>query len=201
MVDQLRVVRRNALRLQALLSDLLHVGQAGEDGLQLQRASADLAATARQAVEAVRLGAHQRDIDVEVQAPARLDAVVDERRVRQVLDNLLSNAVKYGDAGGRVAVALHQTDDGVELAVSDTGLGITQHEAEHVFDRFYRGGRALEEHIPGTGLGLNIVSSIVAAHGGTVTVDSVVGRGTTFRVTLPRSAEGSVADDAAAAAG
>ena len=72
---------------------------------------------------------------------------------------------------------------------------------EHVFDRFYRGGRALEEHIPGTGLGLNIVSSIVAAHGGTVTVDSVVGRGTTFRVTLPEPDEGPTADASPAAAG
>ena len=200
-VDQLRVVRRNALRLQALLSDLLHVGQAGEDGLQLQRAPADVAATVRQAVEAVRPGAHHRGIGVEIQAPAHLDAVVDERRVRQVVDNLLSNAVKYGDDDGTIRIVLRRGHHGVELAVSDTGIGITEHEVEHVFDRFYRGGRALEEHIPGTGLGLNIVSSIVAAHGGTVTVDSVVGRGTTFRVTLPEPDEGPTADASPAAAG
>ena len=199
--DQLRVVRRNALRLQALLSDLLDVGQAREDGLRLQRAPADVAATVRQAVEAVRPGAHHRGIGVEIQAPAHLTAVVDERRVRQVVDNLLSNAVKYGDADGTIRIVLRRGRDGVELTVTNTGIGLTGLEAEHVFERFYRGDRALEEHIPGTGLGLDIVSSIVAAHGGTVSVDSVVGRGTTFRVALPEPAEGADAAAGPAAAG
>ena len=125
---------------------------------------------------------------VEVEAPPHLSASVDAQRIRQVLDNLLSNAVKYGGAGGSVSVVLRQAEDAIELAVSDTGMGIAQDEVEHVFGRFFRGGEALEKHIPGTGLGLNIVSSIVAAHDGAVTLESEVGRGSTFRVTLPRCA-------------
>ena len=103
--------------------------------------------------------------------------VVDEHRIRQVLDNLLSNAIKYGGTGGSVTVCLRQEADGVGLEVSDTGLGIAADEVEHVFGRFFRGGEALERHIAGTGLGLNIVSTIVAAHEGAVDLDSELGPG------------------------
>ena len=182
---QLRIVQRNALRLRALLSDLLHVGQVSEDRLQLQRTPVDLAALVDEAVEAARPSAERSGMAVEVNSPPHLSAFVDEQRIRQVLDNLLSNAVKYSGAGGSVTVVLRQCPDAIELAVSDTGMGIAQDEVEQVFGRFFRGGEALEKHIPGTGLGLNIVSSIVAAHDGAVTLDSEVGRGSTFRVTLP----------------
>ncbi len=187
-ITQLRVVQRNALRLRTLLSDLLHVGQVGEDSLQLQRAPVDLTHLVDEAVEATRPSAEQSGTAVKVDAPDHLCALVDEQRIRQVLDNLLSNAIKYGGAGGSVTVALRQCADAIELEVSDTGIGIAQDEVEHVFGRFFRGGAALEKHIPGTGLGLNIVSSIVAAHDGAVTLESEVGRGSTFRVTLPQPA-------------
>ena len=184
---QLRVVQRNALRLQTLLSDLLHVGQVSEDRLQLQRAPVDLAATVHEAVEATRPSAERSGMAIEVEAPPHLCALVDEQRIRQVLDNLLSNAIKYGGAGGRATVALRQRANEIELEVSDTGMGIAKDEVDKVFGRFFRGVEALEKHVPGTGLGLNIVSTIVAAHDGTVTLESEVGRGSTFRVSLPQA--------------
>jgi two-component system phosphate regulon sensor histidine kinase PhoR len=184
-ISQLQVVQRNALRLRALLSDLLHVGQVGEDRLQLQRAPVDLAVLVGDAVEATRPFAEKCGMAVEVDAPDHLPADLDEQRIRQVLDNLLSNAIKYSHAGGQVTVVLRQRAAAIELDVRDTGIGIAQEEVELVFGRFFRGGEALEKHVPGTGLGLNIVSSIVAAHGGAVTLESEVGRGSTFRVTLP----------------
>lgn len=184
-IGQLQVVQRNALRLRALLSDLLHVGQVGEDSLQLQRAPVDLAVLVGDAVEATRPFAEKCGMAVEVDAPDHLIADVDEQRIRQVLDNLLSNAIKYSHAGGQVTVVLRQGASAIELQVKDTGIGIAPEEVELVFGRFFRGGAALEKHVPGTGLGLNIVSSIVAAHNGVVTLESEVGRGSTFRVTLP----------------
>jgi PAS domain S-box-containing protein len=187
-ISQLRVVQRNAERLRTLLSDLLHVGQVGEDSLQLQRAPADLAALVNEAVEATRPVAEKRGMVVHVDAPDHLSAVVDEQRIRQVLDNLLSNALKYGGAGGSVSVVLRSGAAAIEIEVHDTGMGIAQDEVDHVFGRFFRGGEALERHIPGTGLGLNIVSSIVAAHDGAVTLESKLGQGSTFRVALPHPA-------------
>ncbi len=186
---QLRVVERNALRLQALLTDLLHVGQDGEGSLTLQCAVVDLAALVEDSVEATRPTADDAGITVEIDAPDRLPAVVDEQRIRQVLDNLLSNAVKYSDVGGTVTVVLRRADDTIELEVRDLGMGVAPDEVEQVFSRFFRGSGAIERHIPGTGLGLNIVSSIVAAHGGKVSVESEPGVGSAFRVTLPYAPE------------
>jgi PAS domain S-box-containing protein len=184
---QLRVVQRNAMRLRTLLSDLLHVGQVSEGLLQVVRVPTNLAETVEEAVEASRAFAEQRGMVVEVEAPVLLCAPVDGQRIRQVLDNLLSNALKYSRSGGSVRVALRERAEAVELEVRDAGMGIAEDELDHVFERFYRGGEALEHHIQGTGLGLSIVSSIVAAHGGSVTVDSELGRGSTFRVTLPHA--------------
>jgi signal transduction histidine kinase len=184
-VAHLRVVRRNAKRLQALLSDLLQVGEIGEMRLQLHRDDVDLVAVVREGAEAARLFADQAGIVVELDLPDSVVALVDEQRIRQVLDNLFSNAVKYSREGDTVTVCLRQVADGVVLEVTDTGMGIAPDEIDQVFGRFFRGGDALQQHIPGTGLGLNIVSSIVAAHGGEVKLASELGRGTTFRVTLP----------------
>jgi len=184
-VAHLRVIQRNAKRLQALLSDLLQVGEISEMSLRLQRADVDLVAVAHEGAEAARLFADQAGVLVELDVPDSVVALVDEHRIRQVVDNLLSNAVKYSRDGGTVTVCLRQVADGVVLEVADTGMGIAPDEIDQVFGRFFRGGEALQQHIPGTGLGLNIVNSIVAAHGGEVTLDSELGRGTRFRVTLP----------------
>jgi two-component system phosphate regulon sensor histidine kinase PhoR len=186
---QLHVVRRNALRLHTLLSDLLHVGEVREHGLQLQLASVNLASVVDEAVQALRPVAQSCGTTITAEMPEELFAVVDEQRVRQVLDNLLSNAVKYGGNRGSVRVVLREAAGTIELEVSDTGMGIAEDEVEHVFRRFFRGGEAFEKHISGTGLGLSIVSSIVAAHDGSVTVQSEVGCGSTFRVTLPHVTE------------
>lgn len=182
---QLRVVQRNAVRLQALLSDLLLVGQIADGTLELRSAPVDLRTVVDESVEAVRAVADQREVTIGVVAPGTLPVVVDGQRLRQVLDNLLSNAIKYGRVGGSATVELRRIDDGVELDVADTGMGIAEHDREQVFDRFFRGGEAIRQHLPGTGLGLSIVASIVEAHGGTVSVESELGRGSTFRVVLP----------------
>lgn len=188
-LGQLRVVQRNALRLQALLSDLLQVGQADATGHLIERAEVDLAALVRDAVEAADVAQEGRKLRVD--APEVLVTTVDAHRIRQVADNLLSNAVKYTPDGGSVTVTLTAVADHVVLEVADTGMGIAPDELPHVFDRFFRASGVRSRQIPGTGLGLDIVSSIVGAHGGTVTVESELGRGSTFRVVLPgRAAAG-----------
>ena len=138
-----------------------------------------------EAVQDLRMSAEPLGRLVEVDAPDPVVALVDEQQIRQVLNNLTSNAVKYSGRGDTVTVRLRESEDGAQLEVSDTGIGIAPDEVDQVFGRFFRGRVALQEQIPGTGLGLDIVSSIVAAHGGAVTLESVLGRGSTFRVTLP----------------
>ncbi|MDN4161682.1 sensor histidine kinase [Nocardioides abyssi] len=184
-VQRLHVVRRNADRLRTLVSDLLLVAQAGEVGLEMHRLEVDLAMVVAEAVDSACPAAEAAGVSLAADLPDGLVARVDEQRVRQVVDNLLSNAVKYTEAGGSVRVVLRRVAGAVELRVADTGIGIAPNELCDVFDRFFRGGAAVEKHIPGTGLGLEVASSIAHAHGGTITVESELGRGSVFTLTLP----------------
>ena len=181
----LDVVERNARRLRSLVGDLLQVAQASEGVLELYRDEVDLTVLVEEAVEAARPHADRAGISLDSTVPPSLVATVDGQRVRQVLDNLVSNAIKYTEAGGSVRVEVQAPGTEAEIVVSDTGLGMDASELEQVGTRFFRGGEALQRHIPGTGLGLNIVRAIVTAHGGSVDVRSEVGVGTTFRVVLP----------------
>jgi len=104
----------------------------------------------------------------------------------QVVTNLVGNAIKFTPRGGSVQVQVRGEPDGSgTITVADTGIGIDAAELPRIFDRFFRGARATEARSSGSGLGLAIVRSIVEMHGGTVTVESRLGAGSTFRVTLP----------------
>ena len=107
----------------------------------------------------------------------------DGRRLEQMLVNLIGNAIKYSPAGGRVEIKINRRGELVEIQVSDEGMGIASADMPELFQPFRRSPRVAD--IPGTGLGLSAVRRIVEAHGGSITVESVVGRGATFRVTLP----------------
>ena len=97
----------------------------------------------------------------------------------------MSNAAKYGEDGGWVGVAVEGTTDGIQIAVSDRGIGISEQDLNHIFDHFYRSSDSNVRRKKGTGIGLTIVSYIVDAHGGTIAVESAPGTGTTFTVTFP----------------
>jgi signal transduction histidine kinase len=109
----------------------------------------------------------------------------DRGRVLQVLDNLVSNAVKFTPKGGTVHVSLAGEADRVVLEVTDSGIGIAEKDQRHLFERFFRAENAIERQVPGTGLGLYISRVIAEAHGGTLSVRSELGRGSTFRFELP----------------
>ena len=110
---------------------------------------------------------------------------VDQERMVQVLGNLISNAMRYTSEGGRITLDARREGDTVLLSVADTGEGIPAEILPKVFDRFYRGEASRPRQDGETGLGLAIAKSIIEAHGGTITVDSGVGKGTTFTITLP----------------
>jgi len=111
----------------------------------------------------------------------------DPVRVGQVVANLVGNAIKFTARGGRIHVTVAATLDGARIEVTDTGVGIAPDELPRIFERFYRGTRASEARGSGSGLGLAIVRSIVEMHGGSVSVESRLGSGSTFTVNLPHS--------------
>jgi two-component system phosphate regulon sensor histidine kinase PhoR len=112
--------------------------------------------------------------------------MVDPYQLDRVVLNLLSNALKFSPGGGHVTVRVRELDDDLLLSVSDTGIGIPVSEQQELFNRFYRASNAVTQSIPGTGLGLTIVRTIVANHGGNVTLHSTPGEGTTVTIRLPR---------------
>jgi signal transduction histidine kinase len=115
------------------------------------------------------------------------ELVADERKVKQVLVNLLSNAVKFTPAGGAVEVHASRTDDGVEIVVRDTGIGIAPEEQQTIFEEFRRASGDSTRGVEGTGLGLSLAKRLVELHGGRIRVRSEIAKGSTFTFSLPRT--------------
>ncbi len=137
-------------------------------------------------MEEARSRAQSSNIELVLSAAPVPPLACDPERIAQVLDNLIANAIKFTPHGGRVAVTLGPAAGGVQIEVSDTGMGISGPDQRGIFDTFFRSETAVKRAIPGTGLGLAITKAIVDAHHGSISVDSREGGGTTFRVWLPR---------------
>jgi two-component system phosphate regulon sensor histidine kinase PhoR len=184
----LGVADRNSRRLLGLVGDLLLFAQIRSGKFRLHREPVDAVELARDAFSAVAPAADAKQIELVLVDGAQAPLTADRARLGQVLDNLLSNAVKFTPAGGTVSLTVQPDGDQVRLEVADTGMGIPYGEQEQLFGRFFRSSNATAQAIPGTGLGLTIVKALVEAHGGRISVDSVEGSGTTFRIDLPSEA-------------
>ena len=174
-------------RLDWLAQNLLELSKLDSGLVLLDLRPDDLRAAVESAVEQNGSAAERRGVALTLNLPsAPIRIRHDPQRIGQVVANLVANAVKFTGRGGSVAIDLAATTDGARIDVADTGVGIDASELPHIFERFYRGSRANEARGSGSGLGLAIVHSIVDMHGGRVVVESRVGSGSRFTVTLPR---------------
>jgi signal transduction histidine kinase len=175
-------------RLDWLAQNLLELSKLDSGLVLLELRPEDVRGTIESAVEQQQGTAERKGIRLATSLPERpLRISHDPPRIGQVVTNLLGNALKFTPRGGEVRVTARVDDvDGARIEVADTGVGIPSNELPHIFDRFYRGSQASEARSSGSGLGLSIVKSIVDMHHGTIAVESRVGRGTRFVVTLPR---------------
>jgi signal transduction histidine kinase/DNA-binding response OmpR family regulator len=157
---------------------------------EMRKEPVDLADLVHTVLNDFQITAEQRELILEAKVAPDLSPVLgDPTNLRRVLDNLLDNALKFTPAGGRVTVRLRREGADVILEVADTGAGIPTDQLERVFDCFYQVDGSVTRRYGGTGLGLALVQEIVEVHGGTVSLRSVVGEGSTFRVTLPLGQE------------
>jgi two-component system phosphate regulon sensor histidine kinase PhoR len=184
--QQVTAARRNMLRLSQLVADLIFSTRASSGSPLIDPFQIDLATVVREAVEAAAPDAAGAGVRLSSKHPDSVEVVADGIRLRHVLDNLISNAILYSRPDGHVDVTLLEAEQQVLLTVADDGEGIDAEDVGEVFGRFFRGQNARRRQIGGTGLGLNIVRTIVEAHGGRVSVDSAAGVGTTVQVELPR---------------
>jgi signal transduction histidine kinase len=143
--------------------------------------------TIAKVAELVQTGAEEKGLKFKVEiAEEPLVLVGIEDGLERVFMNLVSNAIKYTPAGGSVAVKAWGENDQIKVKVSDTGIGIPEEALPRIFDEFYRAKNAKAMEMEGTGLGLAIAKDVVEQHGGQISVESAVGEGSTFYVTLPK---------------
>ncbi len=185
-------VEQESARMGVLVEDMLLLARLDQQR-PIERRPVDLLILAVDAVQDARMIAPERSIELTVGSGAAFLVLGDEVRLRQVIGNLMSNALTHTPDGTPVEVRLLSGTLygalGAVLEVADQGQGLQANQAERVFERFYRADQARTRKTGGSGLGLAIVAALVAAHGGTVSVDSTPGHGATFRITLPLAPE------------
>lgn len=184
--QQVAAARRNMMRLSHLVADLLFAARAGSGSPVVDPYRLDVVRVVAEAVDAAQVDAAGRQVELAADLPESLVVVADGLRLRQALDNVLANAITWAQRGGVVEVSLVAGERAVEITVTDDGEGLEEAELKEMFGLFFRGHNARSRHVPGAGLGLSIVRTIVEAHGGEVSAASAPGRGTSVRVVLPR---------------
>lgn len=172
-------------RQKNLINELLMAGRLEHGALRVEMAPLDLVSVLKESVSGVKPTAKVRNINIRFIQPSRPYIIWGDRSaLHQVFINLLSNAVKFSPDGGNVDLVLTQTDKEAHVSISDTGLGIPPDALPHLFERFYRARNVTAADIPGSGIGLYIVKSILSELKGSIQVDTEVNKGTTFTVTL-----------------
>ncbi len=179
-------IEEQAERLHQLILDMLQIArvESGEEAFDITRVSIEkvVHSCVGQQIET----AQRKQIRLSVEPPKKpLFVLADEDGLSTILDNLIGNAIKYTPEGGEVKVRWLLENDQVVLAVQDTGIGIEPQHQTRVFERFYRADKARSRELGGTGLGLSIVKHLCQAFGGSVTLKSIIGEGSTFYVRLP----------------
>jgi signal transduction histidine kinase len=184
-------ISRNTRRLQALIEDMLTISKIELGSFTSSLRPVDVTELVPQAVDAIWPSAAESGLTLEADSPdGELVVDGDREQLDRVLLNLLSNAVKYTPRGGKVTLTAARENDAALLTVADTGMGIPAADQRSLFTRFFRASNAVAQQIPGSGLGLNIVQTVVSNHHGKVELTSEEGRGTTVAIRIPLLADG-----------
>lgn len=183
----LDMAETESTRMELLIKNLLTLSQLDSKTMNFNVREFDLEESVAYLAKslAVNASAHGHKLTFD----GAYDPVIirgDKIRIEQILINITSNAIKYTPDGGRISLRLHDLGDRAEITITDNGVGIPEEDIPHLFERFYRVEKARSSDKGGTGLGLAIAKEFAAAHGGDIRVSSIVGKGTTFTVTLPK---------------
>jgi len=184
--ETVEIILDNCRHLVRLLNNLLDLARSDVGRLAIQPQPTEVAPLVEDVVRTMRAQTEAGHQSLREDLPPGLPPIhVEPDRIRQILVNLLTNAHEYSPEGASITVAARPVGAEVEISVSDNGQGIPEDQIGRIFDRFTRGDAGLTQRVGGTGLGLAISKSLVELHGGSITAESTVGVGSTFRVRLP----------------
>ena len=173
-------------RLNKIISRLLDLSKLDVRHEKLDLKVTDINEMAHRIVKSLAPVAQSKEINLSVLTTHEILALVDREKFWQVVYNITDNAVKYTPEGGTVQILVYNEGERCRIEISDNGIGIPKDDAEKIFERFYRVDKARARETGGTGLGLAIAKSVVESHGGTVSVDSTLGEGTRFIISIPK---------------
>jgi signal transduction histidine kinase len=180
-----KIIKTQSGRMQKLIEDFFNQGRLQAGLFDLHIDEVDLLDLIRQAVDELQLSLDRHVLHLDSGEFEKIPILADNLRLHLVLQNLLHNAVKYSVDGGVVLVRTWQKGDCAFFSVTDSGIGVPLEDQPHLFDRFYRADNAQRNHLGGLGIGLFLVKEIITRHGGSITVESIEGQGSTFTVCLP----------------
>jgi len=187
-IQSINIINDEVERLSALITNLLNITmmEAGNMVLDYQRVKTfDFL---QDILTSVARGGTTDDNQFDVQLANNLSTIqVDKNLLRIALNNLLTNAVKYNKPNGKITLSADETDDQLIIKISDTGFGISDHDQEHIFEKFYRSENDNVRQKPGHGLGLALTKEIIELHGGKLSLQSTLGEGSTFTITLKKT--------------
>ena len=178
-------INREIDRLNGIISDLLSLVSIDSGEMRLKREKFRLDDMVRDCARKLAPLARERGIELEETVRDAVEITADKSKLMQVVYNVIDNAIKYTPRAGSVHVDMARAGKRAVIRISDTGIGIPEEDQKHIFDRFYRVDKARSRETGGTGLGLSIVKQIVMLHNGTISVNSEVGKGSTFTIELP----------------
>jgi len=190
------VIDRNARALSRMIDELLDLSTVTNRKLRLVRERTEMNDWTRATLETIRPDWERKQLTVEfIPNETPLELEIDPARLAQVLTNLMTNAIKYTDAKGKITVRLTSRDDGVRLAVTDTGAGLSRSEIGRIFEMFHQSRTPHTQNVGGLGVGLTVARSLAELHGGGLLAESTgVGKGATFTLWLPRLADSKEVD-------
>lgn len=172
-------------RITKLVKDLERLAKVESDNLKLQKESIDLLHVIQSVSSYFEIELRNKNLNLQIEGSS-CTVIADKDRISQVILNLLSNAIKYTKEFGQIKIRIDETESFGQFSIKDDGIGVSKEEQPFIFERFYRADKSRNRKTGGAGIGLAIVKSIVEAHGGNVEVESELGKGSCFYVSLPK---------------
>lgn len=182
--EYLSIIEKESRRMSSMSKQLLMLASLDKGGNPLQHTSFDLAQQIRQVLFMLEWSWREKDMVIEMDLPSTVISA-DEKLLSQVWTNLITNSIKYSDSGSSIMIRIKKIGRMAEVMIKDTGMGIADEELPHIFERFYKVDKMRNRSETGSGIGLSITKKTVELHGGTIVVQSELGKGSTFYVRLP----------------